>query len=151
MGSEHTTTSDARKEYGDIIDREHYVDPNHPQMSRLNRAAQFSPFAALTGYDDLIDEAARQTDEWAEPDESAKEEIGRRLNDLLHAKQPAVAEITYFVPDAKKQGGAYHTVSGVIRKYDEHKREIYLDSGDVIGLDTVTELTEYSSRFYGQA
>ena len=142
MDSEHTITSDARKEYGDIIDREHYVDPNHPQMSRLNRAAQFSPFAALTGYDDLIDEAARQTDEWAEPDESAKEEIGRRLNDLLHAKQPAVAEITYFVHDAKKRGGAYHTVSGTIRKYDEFKREIYLDSGDVIGLDTVTELTE---------
>ena len=85
-------TNDARIQYGDIIDREHYVVPNHPQMSRLNRAAQFSPFAALTGYDDLIGEAARQTDEWAEPDESTKEEIGRRLNDLIHAKKELTAE-----------------------------------------------------------
>ena len=134
-------TSDARKEYGDIIDREHYVDPNRPPMSRLNRAAQFSPFAALTGYDDLIEEAARQTDAWAEPDESAKEEIGRTLNGLLHTERPSVAAITYFVPDAKKRGGAYRTVSGVIRRYDAHKREICLDSGEIIGLDTVTELS----------
>lgn len=134
-------TSDARKEYGDIIDREHYIDPNHPQMSRLNRAAQFSPFAALTGYEDLIDEVARQTEEWTEPDESVKEELGRRLNDLLHSQQPSAVTITYFVPDAKKQGGSYHTVSGKIKKYDELERKIYFDSGDVIVLDTVTELT----------
>ena len=66
---------DAKKEYGDIIDREHYVDPNHPQMSRLNRAAQFSPFAALTGYEDLIEESARLTSTQTELDESTKKLI----------------------------------------------------------------------------
>lgn len=131
--------TDAREQYGDIIDREHYVDPNHPPMARLNRAAQFSPFAALTGYEDLIDEAARHTEEWAEPDDSAKEEIARRLNVLL-AAAPAEVTVTWFVPDGKKSGGAYRTVAGKIRRYSETGKRLYLDSGEAIPLETVTDL-----------
>lgn len=132
--------TDARTEYADIIDREHYVDPNHPQMPRLNRAAQFSPFAALTGYEDMIVEAARQTDEWAEPDDSAKEEIGRKLNAVLQSEMQPEVTVTYFVPDEKKRGGAYRTVTGRIRKYDAFERRILLASGEAIPLDTLTDL-----------
>lgn len=133
-------TSDARKEYGDIIDREHYVDRNHPQMSRLNRAAQFSPFAALTGYDDLIDEAARQTSNLVELDDSEKEEISRRLNYLLHAEDKQVATITYFVRDTKKLGGSYRTELGVVTGFDEFSRNIGINNGLEIPLDDVSAI-----------
>ena len=131
---------DARKEYGDIIDREHYVDPNHPQMSRLNRAAQFSPFAALTGYEDLIEESARLTSTQTELDESTKEEINRRLSILLKMEDPPTAEITYFVPDKKKLGGEYVTVSGKIKRFDEYSHLILLDNGTQFFLDDVSEI-----------
>ena len=140
MPAERDHTPDARIQYGDIIDRERYKDPNHPPMARLNRAAQFSPFAALTGYEDLIDEAARHTDEWAEPDDSAKEEIGRRLKVLLSAPVPPEVTVTWFVPDGKKSGGAYRTVAGKIRRYSETEKRLYLDSGEAIPLETVTDL-----------
>lgn len=133
--------SDARKKYGDIIDREHYVDRNHPQMSRLNRAAQFSPFAALTGYEDLIDEAARLTEAQTELDESRKEELANRINLLLHLEEAPPVEITFFVADGKKSGGEYRTASGVIRKYDENGRFIRMDTGTVIFIDDIVNIT----------
>ena len=132
--------SDARQRYGDIIDREHYVDPNHPPMARLNRAAQFSPFAALTGYEDLIDEAARETDAWAEPDDSAKEEIDRNLHSVLSAKSPVPVTVTWFVPDGRKSGGAYLTATGTVRKFSGTDRTITLNSGEAIPLEAVTDL-----------
>ena len=128
---------DARTEYADIIDREHYVDPNHPQMPRLNRAAQFSPFAALTGYEDMIVEAARQTDEWAEPDDSAKEEIGRKLNAVLQSELQPEVTVTYFVPDDKKAGGRYVTVSGNVRKLDGVKRVMVFADGTRIPIEDI--------------
>ena len=128
---------DARREYGDIIDLEHHVSENHPQMSRLNRAAQFSPFAALTGYEDLIAEAARWTTAQAELDESSKEEISRRLNMLLRMKEPTTVTITYFMSDNKKLGGQYQTVSGIIQKYDDFGRYVQLQSGDTVFLDDI--------------
>lgn len=132
--------TEARKRYGDIIDREHYVDPNHPQMSRLNRAAQFSPFAALTGYEDLIDEAARLTKEQTQLDESRKEELANRLNLLLHMENPPSVEITFFVADAKKSGGDYQTVCGVIRKYDSNGRFLRMDDGTDIFIDDIVNI-----------
>lgn len=128
---------DARKEYGEIIDHPHYVDPFRTPMSRLNRAAQFSPFAALTGYEDLIDEAARQTDEQIVLDESAKEEIGNRLQALLHTQPPRPVEITCFIPDGKKSGGAYRTFSGYLQSCDETDRSIRLESGEQIPIDWI--------------
>lgn len=131
---------DARALYGDIIDHPHYVDPDRTPMSRLNRAAQFSPFAALTGYEDLIDEAARQTGTRVEPDESAKEEIGRRLRVLLELPGPVPARITRFLPDERKQGGVYETVSCVIRSYDANGKFLTTDAGTVIFLDDILEI-----------
>lgn len=131
--------TDARIEYGDIIDHEHYVDPDRPQMSRLNRAAQFSPFA-LTGYEDLIDEAARLTNEQVVLDESNKEEIGRRIDVLLHMEDAPPAEITHFVQDSKKQGGAYETALGKIIKYEALSRSVKLDTGVTISIDDVVDV-----------
>lgn len=132
--------NDARKEYADIIDHEHYVDPNHPQMSRLNRAAQFSPFAALTGYEDLINEAARLTDKQIELDESTKDEISRRLNVLLHMENGPVAEITYFVPDERKFGGTYDSAIGRITGFNEYSHLITLDTGTTLFLDDISDI-----------
>ena len=132
--------SDNRKIYGDIIDHEHYVDPDFPRMSRLNRAAQFSPFAALTGYENLIDEAARVTDKQIELDESTKEEIGRRIDVILNTENAPEAEITYFIQDAKKLGGSYETVRGRIKRYDALSHVIRLDSGLTINIDDIMDV-----------
>ena len=132
--------SDARAQYGDIIDHPHYVDPDRTPMTRLNRAAQFSPFAALTGYEDLIGEAARQTGTRVEPDESAKEEIGRRLRVLLQLPAPITARITRFLPDERKQGGVYETVADEIRSYDENGKYLTTAAGTVIFLEDILEI-----------
>lgn len=135
--------SDNRKIYDDIIDHEHYVDPDFPRMSRLNRAAQFSPFAALTGYEDLIDEVARVTDKQIELDESTKEEIGRRIDVILNTENAPEAEITYFIQDAKKLGGSYETVRGRIKRYDALSHVIRLDSGLTINIDDIMDVKAY--------
>ena len=134
--------SDARKKYGDIIDHPHYVSPDHPQMSLLNRAAQFSPFAALTGYEDLIEEAARETGVWTPPDESVRETLDRSLRRLLAKPQPAEAAFTFFAPDEKKEGGAYRTVTGSIRKYDSTAKTVLLTTGDAIPLQYLVGVEE---------
>ena len=131
---------DARSIYGDIIDHDHFVDPDFPRMSRLNRAAQFSPFAALTGYEDLIDEAARVTDRQIELDESTKEEIGRRIDVLLHTEKAPEAEISFFIQDANKPGGSYETVKGIINKYEALSHTIKLDSGITLNIDDIMEI-----------
>ena len=105
--------------YDDIINLPHPTSQNHPRMSLHDRAAQFSPFAALTGYHAAIKETGRLTDQRIELDES---EIARvdaelqRLQELL-PDRPTVS-ITYFVPDEKKAGGSYRTVSGEVKRID---------------------------------
>ena len=98
--------------YDDIIHLPHHVSKRHPQMSMWSRAAQFAPFAALTGYDDIIREEARETGTWIEPGESRKEQINRCLNEIAASlSHPAEEDplrsysITFFVPDTKKDGG----------------------------------------------
>lgn len=135
-----TDKKNAREVYGDIIDREHYADPNRPRMSRSNRAAQFSPFAALTGYGDLIGEAARQTSERIELDDSRKEALGRRVDALLRMASAPQAELTYFVRDGKKTGGAYETAVGRIVGFDVLSRAVRLDTGLTLQLDDLVEV-----------
>ena len=127
----------ARIEYADIIDRERPVSAKHPPMSRLNRAAQFSPFAALTGYDDLIRESERETDVRAELDESGVEALDRRLVWLLRQDEPPEASFTYFVPDGKKAGGAYMTAAGRLIRYDPFSRSIALSGGETLFIDDI--------------
>ncbi len=127
----------AREEYADIIDRAHPVSEKHPPMSRLNRAAQFSPFAALTGYDDLIRESERETDARTELDEGSLEALDRRLTWLLRHPGAPEAEFTYFIPDGKKSGGAYVTVTGRPQRYDPLSRSVTLSGGEVLFIDDV--------------
>ena len=104
--------------YEDLLHMPHHTSKTRPQMSTRNRAAQFSPFAALVGYDDLIVETARLTDQRMELDESVKAELNEKLRLLLELlpQRPEVS-ITYFHPDCKKAGGAYQTTRGIVRKY----------------------------------
>ncbi len=126
---------DARIEYADIIDRPHHVSKRRAPMSLRDRAAQFSPFAALTGYDDLIAESARWTQSQAELDESEKERLGRTLRFLFETGAQAV--FTWFVPDEKKQGGAYRTLCGTMARYDGMRRTITLAGGQIIPVDDI--------------
>ena len=101
--------------YYDIIDLPHHVSTQRPHMSMLNRAAQFSPFAALTGYEDSIREAARLTDARIELDECAKADLDAKLQ-ILQTSPEMPVSITYFVPDVRKAGGAYVTAEGSVRR-----------------------------------
>lgn len=107
-------------EYRDIIELSRRASAAHPPMSRHDRAAQFSPFAALTGYEDVIGEAARLTDERAELSEERQSRINERLQIILAniSERPEV-KITYFVPDKRKNGGAYEIAVGCVKSVDE--------------------------------
>ena len=131
---------EARKKYADIIDREHHISSRHPQMPRINRAAQFSPFAALVGYDDLIRESARTTDRELDLDDSVKAELDYKLRFLYHQDVAVNAAFTYFVPDARKSGGHYEIAAGKILKYDQLSNTILLDTGDTIRIDRISDI-----------
>ena len=102
----------------------------HPRMSMAARAAQFSPFAALTGYVDMIEETARFTENAEELDEDYKVILQQKINVLmLPGNAGAVCEFTYFVPDSRKQGGSYETAQSSIRKIDNAEPVIILANG----------------------
>jgi len=128
--------------YDDILPLPHHVSEKHPPMSRLDRAAQFSPFAALTGYDAAVKETARMTDRRIELDEGEKEAIDQRLT-LLQERLPEPTEvtITYFVPDKRKAGGAYVSVSGTVKKIDDYERVVILRDGMSIPIDEILHIS----------
>ena len=134
---------DDEHRYDDIIDLPHHVSRKHPQMPLLDRAAQFAPFAALTGHEAAIKETARLTEEEIELDENSKELLDLRLQQLQEhlSEQPSVT-VTYFKPDEKKDGGSYETVTGKVKKVDGYTGELVFTDGRRIGLGTVIELTE---------
>ena len=116
--------------YDDIISLPHHVSKKHPQMSLLNRAAQFSPFAALTGYEAAIQETERRTDPFIELDEGRKAQINEQLLLILENldSRPEV-EVTYFVPDEKKSGGKYMSICGKVRNINKYNRQIAFTNG----------------------
>ena len=126
-------------DYEDIIGLPHPVSQKHPRMSLENRAAQFAPFAALTGYDDAIEETERLTDARIEINEDRKEMLDERLKALSMSENP-VAEITYFVPDLLKEGGSYNTIKGVIKRVDTFKRVMVMKDGINIPFDDLYEI-----------
>lgn len=123
--------------YDDIIDLPHPTSQRHPRMPMANRAAQFSPFAALSGYDDAVKETARLTDDKIDLTEEKKSILDAKLQQLAPGE---TAAITYFQPDAKKQGGAYLTASGEIKRVDGAAREIVLTDGRRIPIDDILEV-----------
>ncbi len=121
------------EKYKDMLHLPHPVSATHPRMSLQDRAAQFSPFAALTGYDDALKETARLTDRFIELDEDRKQEIDRQIGYLQqHPKDTIPVRITYFVPDAKKDGGAYRTLEGCVYKIDETTRSLRIRETEIL-------------------
>lgn len=126
------------EKYREIIDLPHHVSKTRPQMSMSDRAAQFAPFAALTGYDSAIKETGRLTDEKIELDEEALTDLNMRYQLLVDAldEEPEV-KITYFKPDERKSGGEYVTVTGTVKKVDDFERLITMQNGTKIPMDDV--------------
>lgn len=127
--------------YDDIIDLPHHVSTKHPHMAPIDRAAQFSPFAALTGHDEAIRETERLTEERAQLDENSKELLDARLQILReHLSERPEVTFTFFEPDAKKNGGSYVTVSGKVKKIDAYEAKIFLDDGTGISIDEIVAI-----------
>ena len=128
--------------YDDIIHLPHHVSQNHPQMPMLDRAAQFAPFAALTGYEAAVGETARLTAEKRELDAQEAEELNRQLAAIIsHLSDRPEVTIEYFVPDERKAGGAYVIVTGRVRHISLPEKILVMESGTVIPLDDVAAIT----------
>lgn len=127
--------------YDDIIDLPHHVSVSHPQMPCSERAAQFSPFAALTGYEGAIEETARLTDDQKDLSENVRDSLDQVLVGIMSRPDPNTeVKITYFVPDAKKDGGKYVTELVRIRRIDTDTREIVTMDRRRIGIDMILNL-----------
>ena len=129
------------RNYEDIRNHERYQLKHHTPMSLESRAAQFAPFAALVGYDEEIGEAARLTDGREELSEDAVDALNQAFQKLLeHEEERPLVMVTYFQPDAKKDGGRYMTYTGNFRFYDAEKRVMKFVGGMVIGVGQVCRI-----------
>ena len=128
-------------DYDDIINLPHHVSKVHPQMSMMNRAAQFAPFAALTGHSEAIEETARLTDtqqELADEDSEALNQKMAYLREVIN-EHPTIT-ITYFEHDRKKAGGMYKSIEGQLQNIDDYSQTIILKNGEVILLKSILDL-----------
>lgn len=127
--------------YDDIINLPHFVSKKYPQMSIHDRAAQFSPFAALTGYDDLVKETARITYQKIDLDEYVLDELNEKLCFLKkNLSERVEVKITYFQEDLKKSGGRYLEKQGIIKKIDEFKGCVIFEDGVIIPICNICEI-----------
>jgi hypothetical protein len=116
--------------YADIIGLSHHVSDHHPQMSLMQRAAQFSPFAALTGYDEAIEETARLTDRRILLDEDARAALDEKMSEIAaREKEHPGVSVTFFQADERKSGGSYVTVTGTVRKADTFAQLLIMEDG----------------------
>lgn len=130
--------------YSDIINLSHHTSSSRPRMSVPDRAAQFSPFAALTGYDAAVKETARLTDQRIELDEYEKALLDEKLRFIQeHLENPMETAVTYFQPDERKSGGKYVLHTGRVKKIDLYERLLIMAEGvripigDIIGVEIV--------------
>lgn len=123
--------------YDDIIGLPYPTSERHPRMPMANRAAQFSPFAALSGYDDAVKETARLTDGKIDLTEDEKSILDAKLQQLAPGE---TAAITYFQPDGRKEGGAYLTVKGEVKRIDSYAGKIILTDKRRISIEDIVEL-----------
>lgn len=143
------TEEDPRIVYADIIDLPHHRSPKHPPMSLHDRAAQFAPYAALVGYDEMVDEEARITDRRIEAGEEDLQRLDRKfalLSAALEAGERPEITVLHFIPDSRKAGGRYETVKGAVHRIDLYEKKLILSgSGNVrerisIDLDQILDL-----------
>lgn len=127
--------------YEDIIDLPHPTSVRHPRMPRISRAAQFSPFAALTGHEAAITETARLTDQKMELTEDAKAELDQIQQMLLeHIEEQPEITVTWFRPDERKEGGTYLKTIGRLKRFETVQRMLYLTNGFQILLDNIINI-----------
>lgn len=127
--------------YDDIINLPRPVSSKHPPMPMSDRAAQFSPFAALTGYDEAVMETGRLTDRKRELNDEEIAALNQKLQFLSeHLEEHPTITVTYFVPDAKKTGGSYATKTRRLKKIDTFERWIQLDDGVKIPIDNIVHI-----------
>ena len=132
----------------DIIDMPYHKSEVHQHMSLYDRAAQFSPFAALTGHEDAIEETGRLTVSKADIDESVKEKLDAELIRIIgKIDECPYISVTYYKPDERKSGGAYITYEGNIRKIDEYARTIVMDNEINISFDDIVELKLIQGKY----
>ena len=124
--------------YEDIVDLPPHISKKHPQPTMLERAARFAPFAAITGYEEMVLEEARVTEERIELDEGTLAMLNEKLN-IIHDSLDSepVIQITYFEPDKKKSGGAYISVTGTVKRIDEYERLVIMSDGKKILIDEI--------------
>ena len=126
--------------YNDIINMQHHVSKTHPQMSLEARSAQFAPFAALTGYGDVINETGRLTNEKIEIDDELKEILNEEIMKIKSKLSKRLTiSFTYFIPDAKKNGGKYVTVKGIVKKVNDNS--IILEDKTEILIEDIIDIT----------
>ena len=123
--------------YEDILYRPHHVSPKRAAMSMINRAAQFAPFAALTGHEALIQETARLTDRAMELTDSARAELDFVLRSL---REGMAVLVTCFVPDSRKEGGAYLDYGGIVGKVDAYGQQLLLTDGRAVPFRYIASL-----------
>ena len=128
-------------QYEDIINLPHHVSKKRPQMSIADRAAQFSPFAALVGHGEAVAETARLTEQKIELDENAIEVLNDKLQQISdNLTSCPLVEFTYFLADERKQGGAYVTINDKVKKFDSFNRTAVLEGGTVIPIDDIIDI-----------
>lgn len=133
--------------YNDIINLPHHESKKYKRMPTINRAAQFTPFAALTGYEDAIEETGRLTTERKEIDEYLKAEINDKLSFLAHSLETAPkVSITYYVPDLRKEGGSYVTITGTVKKVNTERKMVILDDNKKINISDIIAV-EWIERY----
>ncbi len=128
--------------YEELLKMPHHVSTNHPPMSMHDRAAQFAPFSALTGYGEAVAETARLTEAEPERGEEEAAELDRRLRLLCaHLEEHPLLQIECFVPDGRKRGGRYEIRTGAVRKIAGPRRALILEDGTEIKLDRIRSLS----------
>lgn len=127
--------------YDDMLYLPHHVSPTRPRMSAIDRGAQFSPFAALVGYDSVIEETARLTQQKIELTEGVQWVLNEKLRMLSeYGIGGPVISVTYFCPDIRKQGGAYVTTVGIVRKIDSMQKVMLLSDGVEIAMEDILSI-----------
>ena len=128
--------------YDEMVYMQNPTPTCKPRMSLHDRAAQFSPFAALTGYEDAVEETARLTDTRLELSEDMKTILNEKMQMILdNAENEPIVTITYFVPDKKKSGGAYVDVTGIVKEIDEYERCIVMTDKKKIPIEQIREIS----------
>lgn len=126
--------------YKDILYLEHPTSKNHPRQPSLNRAGQFSPFAALTGYEDEIKEASRLTKEQIFLDEEEKRKLDEKMSLIMKKQELIEVEIEYFIKDQKKTGGSYNLKKGIIKRIDTYNKKIIFEDKERINIDDIVNI-----------